>query len=108
MLVGYVTGSEETSPYEFLVRVRSKPEDLPETMLKIGDILKTSFYYPNHGRITIYAMVTEIFSSWDGDYITGFEESMMIEKKLRLQELTALIDMMTGGYFLEHLNKHGK
>ncbi len=95
MLVGYVTGSEETSPYEFLVRVRSKPEDLPETMLKIGDILKTSFYYPNHGRITIYAMVTEIFSSWDGDYITGFEESMMIEKKLRLPMRTFMARVVT-------------
>ncbi len=85
MIVGYVTGTEKTSPYEFTIRIKSKPDGVPDAMLKIGDIVKTSFYYPGHGKVTIYAAITESSASWDADYMTGFEETMMVEKNLRLK-----------------------
>ena len=81
--VGYVTGNEGTSPYEFSVRIKNESGRTPKRMLRIGDIVKTSFEYENFGRVTIYGVVTEINSRWDEEYIPGFEEILMIEKKVK-------------------------
>ena len=82
MEIGYVTGTENSSPYEFFVRLKSSLNSPPSEMLRIGDIVKVEFSYGNLGEITIYGIVTEIRSGWDIPMI-GYEEILTVEKGIK-------------------------
>ncbi|MCD6449623.1 MAG: ATP-binding protein [Thermotogaceae bacterium] len=84
MIIGYVTGSERTSPYEFYIRMNSKLGKLPDYVPRIGEIVKVPFEYKNQGKIVIYGVITEVTSSWDGYQMPGFEERLVIEKKAKM------------------------
>ncbi len=83
MLVGYVTGSREISPYEFYMRLRTSSDGSIDFMPQVEDIVKTEFEYPGWGRVTAYGVVTEISSMWDGEPMMGFEETLAIEKMVK-------------------------
>ena len=80
--IGYVTGSSEASPYEFYVRLKSGINEPPDFMVRIGDIVRVDFEYPNFGGISIYGMVTKILNTWDVP-MRGFEEIITIEKGIK-------------------------
>lgn len=84
MVIGYITGSERTSPYEFYIRMRSDLGKLPSYVPRIGEIIKVPFEYENQGKIVLYAVITEVTSSWDGYQMPGFEERLAIEKKAKM------------------------
>lgn len=77
------------------LRIRSEAEDLVDFRTKVAEDV-TKLYFERR-RLQINDMLNP-----------QLDPRIKIEKRLRLQELTALIDMMTGGYFLEHINKSGK
>ena len=82
MKVGYVTGSNEATPYEFYVRLKSGVNRPPDVMLRIGDVVKVNFEYSNFGQISIYGMVTKILNAWDVP-MRGFEEIITVEKGVK-------------------------
>ena len=94
MVVGFVTGGSESSPYEFTVRIASGVNSIPDRMLKVGDIVKVEFEYGNVGRVRIYGVVTEITSSWDIE-MRGFEESLAVEKGLKPKVWSFLASVTT-------------
>ncbi len=84
MIIGYVTGSERTSPYEFFIRMKSDLGKLPNYVPRVGEIIRVPFEYKNQGKIVIYGVITEVTSSWDGYQMPGFEERLVIEKKAKM------------------------
>ncbi|MFC1850762.1 ComEA family DNA-binding protein [candidate division CSSED10-310 bacterium] len=75
------------------LRVRSESEDLVDFRTKVVEDI-TKLYFDRR-RLQVNLILTP-----------EVDMRVKLEKELRIQELTALIDTLTGGYFLKKIEEH--